>query len=534
MTDSTQNPETSNFDNPALDQPEDQAPEAQAGDTAPAAAATGEVQQEDGDRPSNAGMTSEAIMPTVQPQNVQAEPAGEPIMVPLDKDPIKNLNPVAIYGATAPVLDALDHYIPDEPPETPWFNNLERAESQDPEGEGYEALSDPDRNWRRVMEFDGKRLGTRDMGVPVAARAYTGNSALQVYRSFTTGSSGSNVVHWGSGVSVKFDKLDNRALYAMAHAINSERVAVGRSTFGLALSSHMTYTVEAVMEAARKARSSASVRPDVDLGDALRLTDFPTLTWGLAQATFSDGIPLARACTASPTTCNHVAETRAMPRRMWLVDDASISEDQRRWVALLRDNQHSLTDLQAYQDHFPRLRSREYDIKTSTGNVVKFTLRVPTINEYIQTGKIWIDEINRAVVTSIGENASFKARNAMMVDLMKAATARQYTHWVEKISFGDAEPLTNTEDITTILGSAVSTDDVQLVSFYEAVTDFHRSVTTTQIVTPNYRCPACNKHQMHVPGTTPEQEQPPLYVPLEAVGTFFALTYRRLMEVNRH
>lgn len=472
---------------------------------------------------------SEMGIDPVPAQNVQPDPPKEPIVKEtLQFDP----EGVAMPSGISAAIDACEKVLPkkaEDDPLTEWEQVIAEGDINGTEGEGEHALSEPDRKWERVITIDNNRLGSHARS-PQIVGVPTGRDAVAAYRAKTRSSSGAVIVMYGSGFKIDFNPMDNSALWLLVREVHNKRDEYGRRSFGLAMTAQMVYTARAFLDAARKQTARTTLQSDVDLGDAIRVTDFQTLVWGLAQATFDDGIVINRSCMASPTLCNHVATELVLPRRMWLEDRTSLSDEQLRTLANARYGSQDLAALETYQTMFPKLRSREYDVVSSNGSSVKYKLRVPTLNQYIQSADEWINEVNAAVVATIGTQASLNERKAMVHDLCQTAAARQYAHWVESIDI-DGTVVTKTEDIAAILGDVVSSDDVELASFFEAIRVHQEASITTLLVLPNWKCPSCGKHQMYTEGNTPEEQTAPLYTPVEAVNTFFGRTLRRLRRV---
>lgn len=470
------------------------------------------------------------VAPSIAPQNVQADPEREPIIVPAKGDGVLIPMPAALDA----VLSAAQKHLPENfTPAPDWGVIAEMAEGSATDGEFESALSDPSRKWVRAVAHNGKRIGAQNLTMPsIQGKEVSGDQALLAYRTHTRSSAGGSICLWSSGISIKFNALTNDQLYDLSREIASSRLTAGRATYGIALSQHMVYTAEALLEAAKAAVFKSSLKQDSDIGDVIRLTDFNTMVWGMAVATFPHGFDISRACTAKPGSCQHVVRERVMVRRMELVDDTALSDEQRKWLADLQDGKHSSEDILPYQDMFAKARSREYTIKSSNGLDALFTLRVPTINEFIAAGKLWVDDVNRSVIRTIGETASFAKRNEAMEERMALANARQYSHWVESIAI-DGGKIVDPDAIRRILVDEVSADSKQLQDFIEAVRDFSDRMAVSVVAIPNFKCPSCGKFQMEVAGHEGEEQQPPTYVPVEAVSTFFGLTYQKLAMASR-
>lgn len=467
--------------------------------------------------------------PVVQ-QKVQGDPAGEPLV----GEAKGTLPLLAMPSALDAGLEAALNHLPEnfERPQH-WAEVLEVAENVASNGEFESALADQTRDWRRVVTHENKRLGAQSISTPsITGKEVSGDQAVMAWRSHSRASAGASVFFWGSGFSAKFNAMSNDRMYHLQRELASSRITAGRSTYGVALSQHMVYTAEGILQAARDTLFKSSLAPGVDLGDALRITDFHTLVWALAVAAFPHGFDIERSCIADPTTCNHTVRERLAVRRMQIVDQNAISDEQRAWMATLQDDKVTLEDLQNYQTKFTKAKTSEYTLQHDDGRTSVMGLRVPTINEFIRDGKLWIDDVNRATVQAIGETASFGERTRMMAELMQLANARQYSHWLEYLSF-DGGKIVHHETLRRILTDDISAEDNLLVQFIDAVRQHNEKTAVSIIAINNFRCPACKKHQIVVKGHEGEEEQPATYVPVEAVSTFFGLMYQKLEMVPK-
>lgn len=495
-------------------------PEADA--TVQAAAAAAEVAPA-------AETTVPALTPFVQTavpkQRVQGDPPNEPLM-----SAAKNTLPlISMPSALDDTLSASQGHLPAafERPEL-WASVLEDAEGVTTQGEFEQALQDPNANWERAVMHGDRRLSAQNISTPsIEGKGVSGDQALLAFRSHSRGSAGGSVYFWGSGVSGKFNAMPNERMYHLQREIASSRILLGRATYGMALSQHMVYTVEAIVQAAREMKYKSSLSPDIDIGDALRITDFHTLVWALAVSTFPQGFDIERGCVAEPTTCHHVVRERVAVRRMQIVNRSAISDEQRAFMALLQEDKSTLEDLAKYQTMFPTAPTGTYTLEHESGQTTTMHLGVPTLNQFIASGKLWCDEINRAVITAVGETASFAERNKIAKELTQVANARQFSHWVTKLELGGGY-IDQEKDIRKILAEEVSSEDNLLSSFIKAVHDFNEKRAVAIIAVNNFKCPSCKKHQMVVEGHEGEEVQPATYVPVEAVSTFFALMYQKL------
>lgn len=476
--------------------------------------------------------------PAIKPQNIVNDLATEPVVqaskypAPSERKSEKDIPPteVAMPSSLDHVMNAASEELAENSTvDAQWLKNLEATNFTSADGEYESALSDPESTWSRFNQSENKRFGSTNLKAgSIEGREVAGDQALMAFRSFRKGSAGARVLFYNSGVALKFEKQDNTDLYQISREIFSSRINAGRSSYAKAMSQHMTYTADVILEAARSSLISSSCKEGVDIGDMIKITDFHTLVWGLAMATWPQGTEITRSCIASPNECHFITREHLNIHRMQLVRQSMLSDAQRAWLATLKDGRDTLEDLQKYQTQFAKLPTNRYSTIIDDKEYV-FNLKVPTINEFISSGKIWIDEIGAAVNRSIGQEASFADRNKMYSDLMFVATARQYSHWVESIEFSGGE-VKEPDSIRMLLGAEISEDNDLMPFFIESVRDFNEKSTASVIAIPNFQCPECKKWQTTVEGSEEDAEQPTTYTPVETVGFFLSLMGQKLSQ----
>lgn len=339
---------------------------------------------------------------------------------------------------------------------------------------------------------------------------------------------------WNSGFWMSLRATGNVELLEFMRRFTQEKITLGRSTYGLAFSSHMVYTMEAFMELIESSyyNSSLPERP-ADLASVITIHDFMSLVWGLAAAVYPSGFNYRRSCIAEPSKCNHVVEERAaVPRMLW-VDRGILSDEMVRHMR--RDKKAGMTmeQITQYQQDLTLRVQSERIISDGKGHDVTVRFRVPTVRSAIDAGSVWVNSISRSVIDALGADSTVDGRNSYMADVAKATEARQHLHWVESITMNGAV-INNRESLEKVFDTVFSANDALREDFTAKVVEFSNASAVTVLGIPNYKCPACQRHQHLVEGQDEEAlndlsaEDIPTIIPIEGVTTFFDLLLQKV------
>lgn len=337
---------------------------------------------------------------------------------------------------------------------------------------------------------------------------------------------------WATGIWITVKAPGDARLVEFARQIVSNKIRLGRMTYGMSFSNHMVYTAELFAELLAECEYNSTANEKVNLIDVISIHDFMTIVWALACAIYPNGFNYRRSCVNSPDKCNHVTEERLNISRMLRVDQNALSQEQLTFMANKKNRSVSLEEIQKYQSGFAANFNHQRTITSKTsGRSMKVFFKVPTLRNFLDTGDRWVTGISAAVVEALGADAGFNERNAYMQDLAKVSTSRQYLHWVDHIML-DSDPITGAEALEQIFANVVSVDDDLREQFETAVTEFQNATTVSVIGIPNYRCPLCKGIQHRTEGAGDEEDVPAI-IPVEAVSTFFDLVFQKVALIRK-
>ncbi len=337
---------------------------------------------------------------------------------------------------------------------------------------------------------------------------------------------------WSSGIWITVKAPGEARLVEFARQMVSNKITMGRMTYGMSFSSHMVYTAELFAELLAECEYNSTANEKVELMDVISIQDFMTIVWALACAIYPNGFNYRRSCVNSPDKCNHVVEERINVSRMLRVNQNAFTQEQLAFMGNKKNRSVSLEEIKKYQAGFAANFNYEKTlISHRTGSKMKVIFKVPSLREYLTTGDKWATSISAAVVEALGADADPAKRNSYMQDLAKVSSSRQYLHWVDSIVI-DTDPITDRDAIEEIFTNVVSADNDLREQFEEAVTEFQNVTTISVIGIPNYRCPACKGIQHQTEGAGDDEDVPAI-IPVEAVSTFFDLIFQKVSLIRQ-
>lgn len=346
---------------------------------------------------------------------------------------------------------------------------------------------------------------------------------------------------WNSGIWVTFKPATETELLELNHLLYSDKIQLGRWSYGLALSNSVVYTLDRVFEFALQHVYNTSVKSDEmsiqDLRKWIRPQDINSFIWGFLCANYPSGFHYQTACIEDPSKCTHVMEANLNVTKLQWVDNTPLNDWQRQHMSTMSPNSKTLDSIKRYQEELASTHARRVVINAGTKHELAFTLRTPTIQQHIDQGHRWIGNLVENVNTVLGMDASDRDRNAKINQLGQATVLRQYTHWIDSIEYGDLsqgegadEPSVSLiKDLQTIedtLNTWSSIDSIR-EKVMDEVKAYINSSTMAVIGVPAYDCPVCKA----------PQEGEAIYprhtdvIPLDVLQVFFGLLAQRLTRI---
>jgi len=329
-----------------------------------------------------------------------------------------------------------------------------------------------------------------------------------------------------SGISVTIKPPTEKDLIDFYNIIFREKAILGRATSGLTLSNFSVFVNSKVLEFIIKHVHSVNYS-DInksDLGNYIVIHDLPILAWGFAASVYPNGFNFKRSCVEDLSKCNHVLSGLVDVKKLLWVDNTAFTSVQKDIYFEDRPNKHTLEVYRKYKAEHTRVKSQSF----TTGNGLKFYLRLPTLNEYFSDGLSWVNKINNAVENVILESSEKEedAKRELLTQYVKSSSLRQYSHFIDYIEV-DESVINDRETVNSVL-EALSSDDSLRTDILEKLHKFIADTTIAVVGIPEYKCPNCGKEQQ----VDTINERFVNVIPLDTINLFFGLITLRIAKIT--
>lgn len=425
-----------------------------------------------------------------------------------------------------------------------WLYTMQQSLRYLPEGNFYSPrLTQEGASFKQQVEHNGAKLRgiAPSFKKEAGTREIEGEAALlQIVSHLGVGGLFRTPL-WNSGLWITFKPATEVELLELNRIVASDKISMGRYSYGLSLSNNIVYTLDRVFEFALRHVYNTSVRseelPLSELKNWIAPQDIYSFIWGFLCANYPSGFHYSTGCIVDPAKCTHVIEETLNVSKLQWVDEAGLTDWQKTHMTGMGANSKSLDSIKRYKEELKLSQKRRIVINKGTRHELAFTLKTPTITEYVEQGHRWIGGIVESINASLESDGSKNERNEEINRISKATALRQYIHWLDSIEYGQFneegvdEPsvkiVTDRETIENVLSVLSATDSIR-----EAITDetikYINESTLAVIGIPSFNCPACGKPQM------PSDEYPrhASIIPIDILQVFFALLAQRLGRID--
>ena len=362
---------------------------------------------------------------------------------------------------------------------------------------------------------------------------YTGEAARNLIRSGMNLGTVFQVPLWHSGFWVTIRTASESELIELYRKISQDKITLGRSTYGLLFSNVSAYTNKTLLDfiADNLYETSLDLKDNEDIRDFIQLPDLSLLIYGLAAATWPNGFQYERACITDVDKCKHVISEKLNLSKLHWTDTSELTARQIQHMTNRNRAKMSKESEKIYLEDFIRGRDQKIQLTES----LSFILKQPTVNEHVQAGLRWINEIEEAYGRALTQDES--TRNDYLINHAQASSMRQYAHYVKSVIV-DEDEIDGVEEIDNALSDLTARDDVRDL-FMDKVAEFLDNSIISFIGIPTYTCPACGGNQRH----SEEQEKAfkdglikvkyPEMIPLDVAQTFFPLMVQKILAIQQ-
>lgn len=437
----------------------------------------------------------------------------------------------SVRGADAAVAALDDRTVKDPANAAEWMQALRQSDNFTPiqdDDAGFAAWREGS-TWRQFVEVEGKRLraGTPGLTGESDGNMLSGEAAIRSLQARM--SMGIHVQRpmWNSGFWVTMTPPLEKDILALERRIQMEKISLGRATRGVVFDSYQVYIVDHLIRFAYAHISEISMKYGSEgmtaaLNDHLLVSDIPNLLLTLLCAMYPNGYDLSQPCTADISKCNHVARGTIHFTKIDWVDTSMLNDEQRRHMVRRKGESTTKEEVKKYQSLFASFKNNTVELDHG----VRVVMKVPTVGVYLDSGRRWVDAIDKDSIDVFGTDLVGQERERYMFDQSVLTTLQSYSHWFSSIVLlgdGDVDDKIIEDQLTLESTAGILSQDANSVTAIEsAVRRFSDSSTCTVFGLVNYECPKCKQTQLRP--DAPRQ----VIIPMDIVGTFFTLLSRRL------
>lgn len=327
-----------------------------------------------------------------------------------------------------------------------------------------------------------------------------------------------------SGIWVTMKPPTEKDMIDFYNSIFKDKIAIGRSTFGLTLTNFSVYINRKLFDFIVKHIHSVNYQ-DInknELDNYVLIHDFPILAWGFAATIYPNGFDYQRACVNDVEQCSYVAKAILNMCKLLWVDNNSLTEAQKIIMAENRPNKLTVESYRKFISEHVRVTSGEFTLNEN----IKFKLRVPTFAEYSADGLGWVNKINSAIDSFITEEGDEQQAKTQLLDqYVRASILRQFNHFIDYIEI-DENVINDRASINEVL-EVFSADDTLRSEITNKILKFKADTTIGLIGIPDYKCPNCHQPQ-NVDSVNPNLTS---VIPLDSMNLFFTLITLRISKI---
>lgn len=414
-----------------------------------------------------------------------------------------------------------------------WANVLQEGLTYLPNSKTYKnTLNNPEVEFHNTVKHNGNDLITKPpRHKSVENQTLQGEPAVMRIISQLGLGSLMQVPLWHSGIWVTFKPPGESEIVELYRRLVNRKIEFGRYTSGLVFSNIGVYfTNELVDFAIAHIYDLSAKSPDItieNIKDHIVSQDIPSLIWGMVSSIYPKGFRYRRACNADALKCNHVVEATLDVSKLQWTNTKGLTEWQKAFMHSRQTKFRSLEEIQRYKSELRLMQ--KYRFSLDNESEIFFTVKNPTLTEYIDAGHQWIGEIVSAVEAVLDIEVSDKQREEEITRRGQATTLRQYAHWIDTIELG-SNVINDRKTIEETLNHLSSDDVIRNKILSEIVNYINRS-TISLIGIPVYTCPACGETQEFEQADTGLQNFTNI-IPLDVGLVFFGLIVQRISKIR--
>lgn len=385
----------------------------------------------------------------------------------------------------------------------------------------------PEAQWSQRIEAEGGAISNRRVRVSNSKGTIKGEAAALRARAVAKLGGKFEFVFPRTGMHLTLRSPSDLSLMELERRMALEKITLGRSTLGAALTSSSLYMQQHVLNSvfAHVVDGSYKDLTPQTLKRVFKVTDIPILIGAFASTIWTDGYPLSAACTADVSKCTEIIEAEVSIPLMYKVDNFALNDFQKTHLSK-RNSVYSDEALEVYYDNHQQTR-----LLIKLNDEVSVVLEEPTIELMEESTYRWVESVVDMAEKAFGEAVRGRERDEYISNQGKATSLRRFAHWVKEIQYDDGDTVVDDRsDIETTLNVWSSNDKLR-VDIKEAIIKYIKDIQIAAYGYARFNCPACGADSVEGKETFTHL---PEIIPVDVLSTFFTLLRMRAVEiVNR-
>ena len=415
-----------------------------------------------------------------------------------------------------------------------WAALMDQANGLNPVQDAFiKGMNREGSDWKQIPKFGDKMLVGALARRPGVENSELKDSQALLYALSALGLGAPfQAPMWHSGFWVSFRPASEEAWVNFNERLTADKIRIGRNASGLAFSNVNAIFTERSLEFALEHVIDHNIRLEAgstrrDLFKKLRAPDIPIFLWAFLVANYPSGYPISRGCSAVVGNCTNVIHDTINLRILQVTDDSCFEEKHRSHMAKNYPGGVTEKEVEEYQSSLLALQAREFTILQEGEMEARVTLKVPSAEEYMTSGRRWFDGIVEMVNSILAKDTTDNQREKVYQQYAKSGVLREYSHWIDQLHM-NSNRMTDVATLENVLKEITPHGQLR-DTLYKKIADFIESSTLSVIAVPNYACPSCGKLQAE----HKEGDRFTDCIPLDVSQAFFNLALLRVVEITR-
>jgi len=388
------------------------------------------------------------------------------------------------------------------------------------------------------IQSDNNSFNIRKLDNNNASGELTGETAIARFTTLLGTGSIVQIPLWHSGFWITIRPPKCTRLIGLTAAIRARDVELGINTSNLIYSNHSVVTTNLLLEFIIEHMVSTSVNlGDTDIRKLISTQDLYPLVLGLLTSMYPEGIDVRQVCRNSivdpkskdsKEVCDFVAEAKLDTTRLLWVDKTKLKPSMIELMVNKIPNSTTIEQVLEYQELLGVHTGKSIDLVSDNGTNISMTLKVPTLEEYINNGERWVESVS-AITKSLYVKTDTKEMKLNTVNsVVNTCVLGIYNGFVVQIKHGEGTIVKDRASIDELL-ELFSSDDMMIKNYIKQIESYIDSTAIAIVATQAYTCPKCKTPQT---GKTTSEPFTAEFLPLEVLEAFFHLSSLRIAKSN--